>query len=324
MADLTAGPTLSGERLERLLHRGVAVRSPAGLLELSGPGALTCLQGLLTSDVEKSGVGALAYGALLTPKGAIIVDLWAARLPDRFLLLGEPEAHDPAIAVFRRSLPPRLARVADRTGEWAALWLFGPALSRAGLPVPEPGRVLENDGLVIGRPAPGAPFGAVLAGPEAALSDALARLQTGGIETGDEVDREAARIIAGWPRLGREIDERTLVQEVRYDEIGGVSYTKGCFTGQETVARLHFRGHVNRELRGLVWEDSSMPREGAAVLQDGKEVGTVRSWLGLPDRGLGLALLRREVTAGARVVAAGREALVVKLPHDPIGLPGHD
>ena len=54
-------------------------------------------------------------------------------------------------------------------------------------------------------------------------------------------------------RLGHEIVEKTLVQEVRYDEIGGVSYTKGCYTGQETVARLHFRGHTNRELRGLRW-----------------------------------------------------------------------
>ena len=87
---------------------------------------------------------------------------------------------------------------------------------------------------------------------------------------------QAARILAGWPALGAEIDERTLPQEVRYDEIGGVSYTKGCYTGQETVARLHFRGHPNRELRGLWWRsDEPEPLNGGSrsVLSGEREVG---------------------------------------------------
>src|SRR5258708_9948328 len=65
---------------------------------------------------------------------------------------------------------------------------------------------------------------------------------------------ELGRILAGWPRLGAEIDQKTLPQEVRYDDINGVSYTKGCYTGQETVSRLHFRGHTNRHLGGLLWQ----------------------------------------------------------------------
>ena len=76
----------------------------------------------------------------------------------------------------------------------------------------------------------------------------------------------------GWPALGVEIDERTLPQEVRYDEIGGVSYTKGCYTGQETVARLHFRGHTNRELRGLRWTDAGAARRPVVVH------GRARTW----------------------------------------------
>ena len=100
---------------------------------------------------------------------------------------------------------------------------------------------------------------------------------------------------------------------MRYDEIGGVSYTKGCYTGQETVARLHFRGHTNRELRGLAWREPGAP-DGRGVLAGEKEVGTVRSTLTVDGRTLGLAIVRREVEPGTDVVAGGREARVVRLP----------
>jgi len=102
---------------------------------------------------------------------------------------------------------------------------------------------------------------------------------------------------------------------VRYDGIGGVSYTKGCYTGQETVARVHFRGHTNRELRGLHWNDPA-PLGDRTVRRGEKEVGTVRSTLALDDRLLGLAMLRREVDVGDTVVAGGREARVTALPFE--------
>jgi folate-binding protein YgfZ len=123
----------------------------------------------------------------------------------------------------------------------------------------------------------------------------------------------AARLLAGWPTLGVEIDERTLPQEVRYDEIGGVSYTKGCYIGQETVARLHFRGHTNRELRGLRWRGTP-PMAGRGVVHGEKDVGAVRSTLTLEDRRLGLGTIRREVAPGDVVLASGAEATVVTLP----------
>jgi folate-binding protein YgfZ len=137
---------------------------------------------------------------------------------------------------------------------------------------------------------------------------------------------DLARILAGWPRLASEVDEKTIPQEVRFDEIGGVSYTKGCYTGQETVSRLHFRGHANRQLRGLLFE-TDPPVEPAAgwnsVTLDEKDVGRVSSLAWLPDGGgsvlgrwIGLAILRREVPVDATVRAAGREARVVELPFD--------
>jgi len=159
----------------------------------------------------------------------------------------------------------------------------------------------------------GAPFVALVAGATAEVEGAARRLQLAGALRGDADDLHAARILAGWPALGAEIDEKTLPQEVRYDEIGGVSYTKGCYTGQETVARLHFRGHTNRELRGLAWREPGAP-DGRGVLAGDKEVGTVRSTLTVDGRTLGLAIVRREIEPGTEVVAGGREARVVRLP----------
>src|SRR5207237_306458 len=125
---------------------------------------------------------------------------------------------------------------------------------------------------------------------------------------------ELARILAGWPRLGAEVDEKTIPQEVRFDEIGGVSYTKGCYTGQETVARLHFRGHANRQLRGLLFdpEPPAAPAQGwTAVMHLDREVGRVTSLAFVPESGvsgagrwIGLAVIRREVAPGAMVRAA--------------------
>jgi tRNA-modifying protein YgfZ len=158
-----------------------------------------------------------------------------------------------------------------------------------------------------------APFAALLSGPGPAVDSAVRRLLLAGALRGEERDLQAARILAGWPALGVEIDEKTLPQEVRYDEIGGVSYTKGCYTGQETVARIHFRGHTNRELRGLAWRQPGAPN-GRSVLAREKEVGTVRSTLTVDGRTVGLALVRREVEPGAEVLAGGRGATVVTLP----------
>jgi folate-binding protein YgfZ len=124
-------------------------------------------------------------------------------------------------------------------------------------------------------------------------------------------------VLAGWPALGHEIDEKTLPQEVRFDEIGGVSYTKGCYVGQETVARVHFRGHPNRHLEGLLFERE--PTTHSAVLAEGNDVGrvTAQVWLGSKHRWLGLAVLRREVDPGSSLVASGVGATVVPLPFAP-------
>ena len=162
-----------------------------------------------------------------------------------------------------------------------------------------------------------APFAALLAGPRDEVAHSLKELAVGGARTATDDEWEAARILAGWPRRGAEIDEKTLVQEVRFDENDGVSYEKGCYTGQETVARLHFRGHTNRDLRGLVWNGTAPLTDNRVMLAE-KEVGSVRSVLSLPTGQVALALIRREVETGQVVTAGGLPAAVVSLPFPAI------
>lgn len=319
--------------------RAGAIVAPAdvGIIDLTGPGtgAVTCFQGLLTSDIEKPGDGTFVYGALLTPKGMIVVDGWAARLGTRVRFVVPNEGRERAREVLQRSVPPRLARSVDRSADTAVLRVAGAhavaVLGAAGIQVPHgPNRVIETAAgdisLEIARTADQAPFVYQIAVPLEHEDALQKRLVSGGAFGTSPSALELSRILAGWPRLASEVDEKTIPQEVRFDEIGGVSYTKGCYTGQETVSRLHFRGHANRHLRGLLFESDppAAPASGwSAVTHEERDVGRVTSIAWLPDGGgsvlgrwIGLAIVRREVEPGAVVRAAGREARIVALPFD--------
>jgi tRNA-modifying protein YgfZ len=325
------------EVVDQLRAGAIVAPIAAGVLELTGAGsaAVSCLQGLLTNDIEKPGDGAFVYGALLTPKGMIVVDGWAARLGARVRFTVPAEGRERALGVFQRSIPPRLARFEDRTDTSAVLRVAGAhsvaVMGAAGFPVPQgPGHAVEGKlgdiAVEVARAGDAAPFVFQITAASEHGSMLHRRLVGAGAHGATPDAFELARILAGWPRLASEVDEKTIPQEVRYDEIGGVSYTKGCYTGQETVSRLHFRGHANRHLRGLVFESDppAAPASGwSAVTQEEREVGRVTSIAWLPDGGgsvlgrwIGLAIVRREVPIGATVRAAGREARVVDLPFD--------
>lgn len=295
--------TLNEESLERLKTGALVHRMPAAVFSIAGPGALQCLQGLLTNDLNKPGDGSLVYGALLTPKGLIILDCWVIKLTDRFLFITDLDARTAAADMFKKLLPPRLARVTDLTDEWQVYRVFG-----GGSEVPQ----ADIDGVVVAA-AGTAPFKALVAGAADPVAHVLKLLAITGARSATDDEWEAARILAGWARRGAEIDEKTLVQEVRFDENNGVSYGKGCYTGQETVARLHFRGHTNRDLRGLTFS-SSEPLTNAKIMVAEKEVGSVRSILTLPTGRFALALIRREVETGQVVTAGGLPATVTALP----------
>ena len=323
------------EIVDQLRAGAVVAPAEAGIIDLAGPGmgAVSCFQGLLTSDIENPGDGAFVYGALLTPKGMIVVDGWAARLGSRVRFTVPLEGRERALTILQRSVPPRLARVADQTEAMAVLRVTGAhsaaVVGAAGFTLPHgPNRTLETTTgaipLEVARAPDAAPFLFQITVASQHRDAVIDQLVRGGARAGPPAALELARILAGWPRLASEVDEKTIPQELRFDEIGGVSYTKGCYTGQETVSRLHFRGHANRQLRGLLFETDppAAPAAGwSAVTQDEHDVGRVTSIAWLPDGGgsllgrwIGLAVLRREVAVGAVVRASGREARVVALP----------
>lgn len=324
------GPPVVTQALAQALRAGAVVAVvPAGVFDLAGPGAVACMQGLLTNDIDRPGDGTFAYGALLTPKGMIVVDGWTGRRGDLVRFTTPPQGRARAAQIFERSIPPRLARVADRSAEVRVLRLAGPAAlalaeaARLSTPIPgEPGRVAASADLEIARAPEAAPFTLQWIGPPGLVETIQDRLTGAGAVAGDPAALELSRILAGWPALVSEVDDKTLPQEVRYDEIAGVSYTKGCYTGQETVSRVHFRGHPNRGLRGLQLsgEPAEQWRTPQPVLLGDKEVGRLTSLAWVPDGPpgsgvwMGLAVLRREVPDGAAVRVGMIEGRLTTLP----------
>jgi folate-binding protein YgfZ len=314
---------LAEQDAEAVLDGALIAEPAVATVEVSGPGAVACVQGLLTNDVEKPGEGSFVYGAVLTPKGMIVCDLWATRERGAVRLTVARHGLGTLEGIFQHSLPPRLARAIDRTADVVTFHLAGPKAielaARAGLAVPVEGRaaaaILGEGACVVARPHASAPFALQITVPAPYANAVRRHFTAAGLTAASPQALDLARILAGWPRLGTEIDGKTLPQEVRYDAIGGVSYTKGCYTGQETVARLHFRGHPNRRLFGLSWH-ATPSLDLTDVLQGGVQRGRVSSiaWVAPLERYLGLAMLRRETEFGAPVVAAGAEAAVVVLP----------
>ena len=322
----TTEPVLDPPEFRALQAGATWVETRPAIVEIRGPGMVECIQGLLTNDVDRPGAGSAVYGALLTPKGMIVTDLWALRTAERFLLIIPPGGQAAAAEIFRRTLPPRLARATDLSASHSVIALMGAAsgrvLAAAGVEMTntEGSWSGEFGEVTVARSPAGAAVSHQLVVPAGELRGWADRLLRAGATQVTTDHLTAERIRTGWPALGAEIDEKTLPQEVRFDEIGGVSYTKGCYTGQETVARVHFRGHPNRELRGLVWE-SDAPLGDRSIQHLGREVGTVRSTIRIGPTRLGLAPIRREVPLGDQVSAGGLIAQVVPLPIPDSHLP---
>lgn len=284
---------LSAPELDALRNGSHEAPIASGVFRVEGSGALQCVQGVYTNDVLRRAPDALMWGAVLTAKGMIVFDMWVLRNGDAAWMIVPASAHATAAAAFTKTFPPRIAKVTDRTGDMAVSWILGRN------PPAEPGLIV---------PAGPAPFAALRFGASGAGADHVS------LPAAPAEWVSAARVLTGWPSLGREIDDRTLLQEVRFDALDGVRHDKGCYTGQETVARLHFRGHPNRTLRGLRWRDAAPT--GSDILSADKNVGTISTWGMIAGRPIGMAKLRREVDTGADVDAGGARATVVDLPFD--------
>jgi folate-binding protein YgfZ len=284
----------------------LALRREAGIvtgehdvLWVEGPDAVAFLDGLLSQDVAGLSPGEVARSFLLEPRGKLRALLWVLRGEGAVGLVCDAGRADAVIGDlehyrFRVDVSVRRERrpVVEVWGPAA------PAVLEAGK-LAEPGGWADREGALVASLPLGALDRFVIAGRSA--SDMV---EAGGIVAGARAAR-AVRVEAGEPKMGEDLDEATIPNETGLVPFA-VSFTKGCYLGQELVARIDSRGRVNRHLRGVVITENVLPPDRAAVMVGEAEVGRVTSVVeSLTLRApVGLALVRREVEPGTDVAIA--------------------
>ena len=297
---------------------GLIDRSGRGKLALTGSQAKEFLQGQVSNDVEALTPGTGCYAAFLTAKGKMLGDLRILDAGDELLLDTERVALQPLFNTIRRAMIGYDVQLHKRTLERGLISLIGPGSDAVAgtnsLPRDEHAHVeLELHGMPVRAIRTDAGIDLLC---DAQDADALAgALSDAGATPVSEATAECVRIERGRPRYGVELDDGVIPQEAGLNP-RAVSFTKGCYVGQETVARLHYRGKPNRLLRGLRLSAPAEP--GAAITLGDREVGRVRSATVSPRLGpIALALVRREAEPGSAVAVGDRtDAQVVELPFD--------
>jgi tRNA-modifying protein YgfZ len=297
---------------------GLLDQSERGKLALTGAERKTFLNGQVTNDVEALEPGQGCYAAFLTPKGKMLGDLRILDVgpPAEELLLDTERVSLQALFdLVRRFSIGHAVELHKRTVECGLLSLVGPqardVAGAAGLPATEHSHVEDR---LAGRPVR---LIATEAGVDvlcaAGDTEAVATaLRAAGAEPISAEQAEVLRVERGRPRYGVDLDDSVIPQEAGLNE-RAVSFTKGCYVGQETVARLHYRGKPNRHLRGLRLGEEVQPGTGLRLGE--RDVGTITSVADSPRLGaLALALVRREAQPGDVFDAGGVSAQVVELP----------
>ncbi len=303
---------------------GLIDRSERGKLALTGSGAVEFLNGQVTNELSDLHPGEGCYAAFLTHKGKMLGDLRIlaigedpARPPSELLLDTERVALQGLFDMIRRFKVGYEVELHKRTIERGVLSLIGPeagriAAAEALANIEHANAALEIDGIaaVVVRTDVGVDIICDAADVER-LTTALRERDAVPVS---QQAAECLRIERGRPLYGIDIDDTTIPQEAGLNE-RAVSFTKGCYVGQETVARLHYRGKPNRHLRGL-----RMPEPvavGAELRLGERVVGRLTSAVVSPRLGpIGLALIRREAEPGTVVSIRenGAAAEVIELP----------
>ena len=254
-------------------------RRPRDFIAVRGPDAATYLQAMVSNDVEALGPGEACEALFLTPKARVIAPMIVLRRSaDDFLRLTEPGLGERLRTGLMRM---RFAAKCEITTE-------------------------EHDSAVVfgdGEGIPTADYGA----PAVEVLDADLEPTVG-----DE-ELELLRIRAGTPRFGREIDDRVLPAEAGLD-VRAVNFEKGCYPGQEPIARQHYRGRINRSLRVLALEGEKLPQYDAELTYGSKAVGRVTSVALDGERIIALAYVRVEVPHDAALDLGSRSVTQLDLP----------
>ena len=317
--DVTSVAELATDYRTVLESCGLLDRSERGKLALIGSGAKEFLQGQVSNDVEGLTPGTGCYATFLTPKGKMLGDLRILDAEQELLLDTERVALQELFNMIRRFSVGYDVQLHKRTVERGLLSLVGPA-SDAILGPDAPGaeehahRALELQG--VSARAIRTDVGIDLLCEADATGELFEKLQQAGAIPVSESAAECLRVERGRPRYGIDLDQTVIPQEAGLNE-RAVSFTKGCYVGQETVARLYYRGKPNRHLRGL--RCVSAVSSGDQVAFGERAVGQVGSAVESPAFGsIALAIIRREVVPGASVSvgAEGVSAMVTELPFE--------
>lgn len=294
-------------------------RAAPGLLALSGDDAAEFLQGQVTNDVEALEPGFAVYAALLTPKGKMRADMRVFRGDDSLFVLSDLAT----LPVIKQTIETFKIgfrfETEDLSGAVAHLTIYGPMAMVAAASLhdgvlhltdePDTVATIDFDGTEIT---------ALVVSPQqvdlliavGSLDAACERLSSGFAEASEAL-AEVLRVESGTPAFGRELNEDTIPGEAGLDA-RAVSFEKGCYVGQETVARMHYKGKPNRRLRGLT-ADLPLGDGEVVTASDGRELGRVGTAVVSPSRGpIALAVLRREAESGDSVTVGDASATVVE------------
>ncbi|MEP6767236.1 MAG: hypothetical protein ABJC61_01105 [Acidobacteriota bacterium] len=274
---------------------------PAAVLDVTGADRAAFLQGQVTQDVRRSEAGDVVPAAGLTPKGKLLFVARLIGMPDRLRLLLPAASREKVLAHLTKYAVFHKVAIEDRSSDFARIGIVGGPL---------PASAAFSGWLAL----PGEfEFSGELLVPAADRDQASRTLEAAGAVSLDDASAEILRVEGGRPRFGQDADETNLPDEVGLSD--AISTTKGCYVGQEIVARLRTYGRVNRRLVGFRFPEAALPPGTLLKRPDGPEdgkieMGRVTSAVVSPRFGaIGLGWAFRDVAPGDRLVSAGSPGL---------------
>lgn len=311
--------------------------SDRSLLELTGRDRASFLHNFCTNDIKRLPTGSGCEAFLTSIKGRILEHLFVFADAESLWIDGTPGYEEPVRSHLDRYLITEDVQITPRSAERGLLWLGGPAAAEqirtiTGVDGAPLGRLQHAWGEIAGERVHvrgldlGSQPGWQVGVPKAQLAAIAARLEQAGAVRGSGELYDVLRIESGLPRYGRDITEENLAQEARRTPVA-ISFTKGCYLGQEPIARIDALGHVNRELCVLEGElqpgadGTSLAGEAAQpIVGPGGQVAgelTSRAWHPRTKSWWGLAVLKTAASGEGARVTAGAES-VPMIVHAPL------
>ncbi len=308
------------------IREGAAIgaTAPRGQIAVAGPDRATFLQGLLTNDIQALATGSGCYSAWLTPQGRMLTDMHVLQ-SDGMLLLDVPQALvEPTIQRLDQFLFSENVQLQSLAGSLTPIWVHGPVAHTVLERVLDGAAGLASwsdfhherlgNAVVVRIDQLGVPGYCVFVDP-AQREVRLSTLQEAGALIVSQQAIDAARIEAGHPVFGVDMTEETIPLEAGI-EARAISFTKGCYVGQEVIIRVLHRGHgrVAKKLVGLRVE-GAVPRAGARLFSGDRDIGVVTSAAESPRLGsVALGYVQRDFVEPGTAIAVGdadRQAAVV-------------